>query len=414
MLYCITDNIFLYDVTNEEGALRLLSQYPHPEQVREIRDQWIENTSDDRGSSLLHYACRNGWYDVSRQLVEKYHCDAHLENWRSHTPLHYACQENGNIDIVRFLVVDQHCDPACHGRLGRTPLSYACQSGKLDIVRFLVEECHCDPFRSNAYTYSYRRTPGLPWLIFRSNLEADTYGRTPLHWATWFRNTDVVTYLLSRIPPLHLVNSVMKWIYCLQHFHLYILQIFMRCRKEYPLEGAFKILVLGNHAAGKSTLVKVIENEITSLFGSFFGQRRNISKDDVEPLTAGIVPVSVESRRLGHIVIYDMAGQYQYYSSHAALLRNLVSSSASMFLVVVSLNQSKEGIVRQLQYWRSFIANCCTSAGKPLAVAVFSHADEVTEEKPEGKSSQFHLVLVKLLPLIVANLHQVASQGLAR
>ena len=86
-------------------------------------------------------------------------------------------------------------------------------------------------------------------------------------------------------------------------------------------------------------------------------------------------------------MIYDMAGQYQYYSSHAALLRNLVSSSASMFLVVVSLNQSKESIVRQLQYWSSFIANCCTSAGKPLTVAVFSHADEVTQEKPELKSS---------------------------
>ena len=84
-------------------------------------------------------------------------------------------------------------------------------------------------------------------------------------------------------------------------------------------------------------------------------------------------------------MIYDMAGQYQYYSSHAALLRNLVSSSASMYLVVVSLKQSKEGIVRQLQYWNSLISNCCTSAGKPLTVAVFSHADEVTET--EVKSS---------------------------
>ena len=76
---------------------------------------------------------------------------------------------------------------------------------------------------------------------------------------------------------------------------------------------------------------------------------------------AGIIPVSTESRRLGQIVIYDMAGHYQYYLSHAALLRNLVSSSASMFLVV-SLNQEKEEIVCQLQYWNLFVDNCCSSA----------------------------------------------------
>ena len=446
--------------TNEEGALRLLSRYLHPEQVREIRDQWVDRSGDHRDSSLLHYACRNGWYDVSRQLVEKYHCDVHLKNGEVDTPLHYACRENGSIDIVRFLVVDQHCDWACCELLGRTPLHCACASGKLDIVKFLVEECRCD---SRLQDYSNKtplhlacssgkldmvkylveechcdprvqddnnKTPlhyacqgngnidivrflvvdqhcdpacrgkkgGTPlhyacwsdkldivsFLVeechcdpFRSK---DAHGKTPLHWATQLEEPDVVAFLLSRIPPLKLVNSVMKWECCR---HRYLLQIFMRCRKEYPLEGAFNIFVLGNCAAGKSTLVKVIENELTSLFGSFAGQWRNISKDDIEPLTAGIVPVSVESRRLGQIVFYDMAGQYQYYSSHAALLRNLVSSSASMFLVVVNLNQSKEGIVRQLQYWNSFIANCCTSAGKPLTVAVFSHADEVTEEKNE-------------------------------
>ena len=119
--------------TNQEGALRLLSGFPYPEQVWKIREQWVDYDSDDRGSSLLHYACRNGWYDVSRKLVEQYHCDVHLKNrWSDHAdaPLHYACQENGNIDIVRFLVVDQHCDPTCRDRMDRTPLHYACGSGR--------------------------------------------------------------------------------------------------------------------------------------------------------------------------------------------------------------------------------------------------------------------------------------------
>ena len=531
LLRCFRDPVS--SGTNEEGALTLLSRFPHPEQVREIKYHRLLQYSDDRDSFLLHYACRNGWYDVSRQLVEKYHCDLHLKNRLSLTPLHYACTVNGSIDIVRFLVVDQHCDPTCRGIWDETPLNYACESGKVEIVRFLVEECRCDPRVQNTFPYSslhyackgngnidivrflivdqhcdptcrgcwsetplhcacesgkldivrflveechcdprvedYNnktplhyactvngsidivrflvvdqhcdptcrnlegRTP-LHWACISGKQDVvqclvdechcdpfrskDTDGYTPLHLATrYLVEPDVVTFLLSRIPPLKLVNSVMEWEDC---HYLHHLRIFKRCQTEYPLEAAFKIFVLGNHAAGKSTLVKVIENEITSFFGSFAGQWRNISNDDVEPLTAGIVPVSVESRRLGQIVIYDMAGHYQYYSSHAALLRNLVSPSASMFLVVVSLNQSKEGIVRQLQYWNSFIANCCTSTGKPPIVAVFSHADEVTEEKPEVKSSD----AVKALPhseassrfseVVTIDSRKLASGGLTR
>ena len=547
--------------TDEERALRLLSRHPHPERVREIRDREVDYFIGHYRSSLLHYACWNGWYDVSRELVDKYQCDLHLENWRGNTPLHYACVggsidivrflivdhhcdprllgrtplhcacesgkldivkflveechcdprvkdgdgntplhwacKGGSIDIVRFLIVDHHCDPACHGREGRTPLHWACVSGKLDIVKFLVEECHCDPRVKDrggdtplhyackggsidivrflivdhhcdpACRGEWGRTPLhcacesgkldiVKFLVEKCNCDPgvqdrdgetplhlafkegnmdivrffladdhcdpacrgkkgrtllhyacesgkldivkflveechcdpftgkDEDGHTPLHLAVQMTHDDILLFLLSHIPPLKLVKSVINsWFLPPK-----ILQAFVKCRTKYPLESAFKIFVLGNHAAGKSTLVKVIENEITSFFGSFGGQLRNISKSAVVPLTAGIIPVSIESRKLGQIVIYDMAGQYQYYSSHAALLRNLVSSSASMFLVVVSLNQEKEEIIRQLQYWNSFVDNCCSIAGRPPTVAVFSHADEVTEGKPERKSSE--------------------------
>ena len=415
--------------TDEERALRLLSRHLHPEQVRKIRDQEVKY-SDHYQSSLLHYACRNGWYDVSRELVDKYQCDPHLVNWWGDTPLHCAC-ERGSIDIVRFLIVDHHCDPACPGLGGRTPLYYACKSGKLDIVKFLVEECHCDPrvkggdgdtplhcaceggsidivrflIVDHHCDPACRGWLGTPlhcacnsgkldivkFLVEECHCDPfrrkDEYGDTPLHRAAQKDHDDILLFLLSHNPPLKLVNSVIKQLNWL-HTSTKLLQAFIKCRTEYPLESAFKIFVLGNHGTGKSTLVKVIENEIISLLGLFGGQFRNISKSAVVPLTAGIIPVSIESRRLGQIVIYDMAGHYQYYSSHAALLRSLVSSSASMFLVVVSLNQEKEEIIRQLQYWNSFIDNCCNSAGRPPTVAVFSHADEVTEDKPERKSSE--------------------------
>ena len=167
LLACFRDS--MSTDTDEERALQLLLGYPHPKQVREIRDQgtWFYHST----SSLLHYACLNGWYVVSRELVCKYQCDPHLQNQCQYTPLHYACQR-GSIDIVRFLIVDHHCDPACRGWLGRTPLHYAClnedtvkcychprmhdrigdtpllclcEQGSIDIVRFLIVDCHCDP-----------------------------------------------------------------------------------------------------------------------------------------------------------------------------------------------------------------------------------------------------------------------------
>ena len=89
--------------TEEERAFRLLSRYPHPDQVREIRDQGVHPLGDRYNSSLLHYACRNGWYGVTRELVDKYQCDPYLKNRRDCTPLHCAC-EGGNVDIAMLLI----------------------------------------------------------------------------------------------------------------------------------------------------------------------------------------------------------------------------------------------------------------------------------------------------------------------
>ena len=338
----------------------------------------------------LHYACESGKLDIVMFLVEECYCDPRVKDVYGNTPLHYACKI-GIVDLLKFLIIDHHCDPACCNIWEQTPLHYACDGGKLDIVKFLVEECHCDPIKVK-----------------------DDDGKTSLHLATERGHDDILLFLLSYIPPLELVNSVLK------SYPVKLLQSFRKCRTEYPLESAFKIFVVGNHGGGKSTLVKVIGKEITNIFGTPVRKWRKVSKTAVEPLTAGIIPISIESRRLGQIVIYDMAGHYQYYSSHATLLRSLVSSSASMFLVVVNLNQEKEEIIRELQYWNSFVDNCCCSAGRPLTVAVFSHADEVTEDKPKRKSSEIVKELshsktsFSFSKVVTLDCRKLASSGLTK
>ena len=102
---------------------------------------------------------------------------------------------------------------------------------------------------------------------------------------------------------------------------------------------------------------------------------------------AGILPHHIQSEQLGNFVVYDFAGQQEYYSSHDAVLEQVMRRSAAIFLCVVSLSESKEKICESLHYWLSFIDNACSTAeGRSHVVIVGSHADQVTSSVEEKSS----------------------------
>ena len=76
---------------------------------------------------------------------------------------------------------------------------------------------------------------------------------------------------------------------------------------------------------------------------------------DVECLTAGIIPLHVESEvgEVGNMVIYDFAGQQEYYSSHAAVLERIMRNSAAIFVCIVDLSQCMDKISESIHYWIS-------------------------------------------------------------
>ena len=85
--------------------------------------------------------------------------------------------------------------------------------------------------------------------------------------------------------------------------------------------------------------------------------------------------------------MYDFAGQQEYYSSHAAVLEQVMRRSAAMFLCVVDLSESKEKICESLHYWLSFIDNTCSTAeGQSHVLIVGSHADQITSSAEEKSS----------------------------
>ena len=89
------------------------------------------------GETLLHYSCHNGWFNVTRMLVEKYFCHPDSCDSDGETPLHKACCE-GHIDIAEYLVSDCGCSTTCQNYIANnTPLHLACIEKNLIIVELL-------------------------------------------------------------------------------------------------------------------------------------------------------------------------------------------------------------------------------------------------------------------------------------
>ena len=153
-----------------------------------------------------------------------------------------------------------------------------------------------------------------------------------------------------------------------------------------PLSPSVKVFIVGNSGVGKSTLTEALKLEVSSLIRPFMRKRKVI---DVDKKTAGIVPHDFESKLYGRVTFYDFAGQREFYSSHVAILRNVIQSSSPVFLIVVNLSESKEEIRQNITYWVAFLKNHCNPVScKPHITVIGSHADSVftTGEDPQQKT----------------------------
>jgi len=152
--------------------------------------------------------------------------------------------------------------------------------------------------------------------------------------------TDVVQFLLStgRVDPWCRNTSNQTPLQLSKDY--IIAKLFSNFKTH--LESTVKVFVRGNSAAGKSTMVKVIKNKVTKRFrtlAAHFQKFRNVA--GVQCQTAGINTVTFHCRRFGTVTFHDLAGQFEYYSSHDTLVDNLMSTpaAAAIFIVVIQLNQ---------------------------------------------------------------------------
>ena len=163
---------------------------------------------------------------------------------------------------------------------------------------------------------------------------------------------------------------------------------FIEVKRSHPVDSFVNVLLLGNSGAGKSTLAKVItERAVTT---AWFGQFRYVQ--GVEPYTAGIIPTKLRHKELGNIILHDFAGHPEYYTSHTAVIKNLLQGSAAVFVIVVNIME--EEATKHLQQWLTIVTNEVSKALNQchhIIVAV-SHVDEmidtVTRERKESELQQ--------------------------
>ena len=365
------------------------------------------SSENENGMTPLHIASRNGHLNIVQYLITEAHCNPSCENKNGMTPIHNACS-NGRLNIVQYLISEGHCNPSQESNSGRTPLHYACSNGHLNITQYLISETHCNPScksnRGNTplhIAFHSGHFNLVQYLISEAHCnpsDVNNIGSTPLHYACDKNHAKIVQYLLStgRVNPLteNKHGQTPLSLATGKYETMKVLQPCIDYSRDYPVHTYTKLILTGDSSAGKTTMAQLIvrlADEASSTLPAPV-----VSVTDVQSFTAGIVPYHVESDELGNFIIYDFAGQQEYYSSHAAILEQVIRKSAAMFLCIIDMSRSNENMCQSLKYWLTFINNACSAVDDTSHVAIIgSHADQVMLEEMEEKILQLQRIAVR-------------------
>ena len=367
---------------DHEEAVRLLPLLNEPNKIKRRYIVW-DNTS------LLHLSSRHGWLDVTKDLITKYHCDPHERERTDWTCLHFAARGN-QVDLMRYLIDECHCDPVAIDMRGQTPLHSAACCRSSAAVEYLLSTGKCDP------------------------MAVDRMGRTPLHHAAHCGSSAAAEYLLStgKCDPLAKDNYGNTPFKLAKQYDntdaLSVLKKFGGIKSSHPIDSYVNVLLVGNPGAGKSTLSHVINDTATGsiVLGSF----RNVG--GVVPCTAGIIPYKLQHRALGNIILHDFAGHSEYYSSHSAVIENLLHGSGGVFLIVVNILEKEA--VKQLHQWLTVVRNEAQKAlNECHVIVIVSHVDEISNpvERRRRKEKIQKIIVREMYDSIFLDCRKLGGSG---
>ena len=358
-----------FDVTDKDGNTILHNACV--EGKSEMVQLLIENGADvlrpdRRGNTLIHIACMNLKLDILRILLKNSkHCNPNQQNEDGDTALHTISKVEGHLEsklqhlelllstpgINPKVINNEHLTPfeILSDRVGNTLLHNACAEGKSEIVQLLIE--------NGADVLKPDRHGNAPIHIACLKLKLDIVrilvnckrcnpnqqnenGDTALHIVCGMRIGNELEYLklLLSVPGINpdIANHAGHTLIEVAGTNYAIIDALKKILKpkRSSIQAYLKLFVVGNSGAGKSTLIKAVTTEASQLLKHFpFPRMKYVKPRDVPPHTAGIVPTPFISKHFGNAVLYDFAGQHEYYSSHAAVMENLILPSPPLFLL---------------------------------------------------------------------------------
>ena len=374
---------------------------------------------NEDGGCLLHIACQWGDVGIVRYLITDERCNPNVQSSISeNTPLHIAAKY-GQDDLIVQLLSCEESDPNMQDRDGDTPLHIAVRENIISAISQLLTSKQCNPNILNKdhltplliATKHNNHTTAIALLEHKDcdPTLCDPHGNTPLHLAcirgqTHPEMVKVAKQLLTSVDPSCVNNAGQTPIELTTNYQLIqAISHMVKCKTKQSVQTYINMFIVGNPETGKSTLVKAICKEATSILWKIVPKQ--VRKVKNVPLhTAGIIPTTFRSKTFGNTVLYDLAGQVEYYTSHAAVIRSTVISTPPAFIVVVNLCESEEKISQTLRYWWSFIDNhAARSSAPPEVILVGSHADRV---KSTGGSVQQTLTqMTDILKQLPASFH---------
>ncbi len=382
---------------------------------------------DKQGKTLLHYACQGSHLNLVKYLITQCKCDPMCRNIHGDSPL-YTASSHGQLEIIKYLINDCNCDPNDNkNRLCSTPLHIACFCGHIDVVCYLIEQCNCDPMfkRTDGWTPLHQACAGghlnvVMYLITQRKCDPmcrDNKGNNSLHTASLFGQLEILKYLINdrncdpmcktkngnnpfHIAVLKNYNDIINYLVSTGKFdpfekrvfispdflstdestkHLY--KKFSHLKSCTDIDSYVNIFLLGNSGVGKTTLTQVMKERAEGKVS--FGKRFLVS--NIELNTAGIIPHTLEHKELGNVTIHDLAGQPEYYSSHSAVIENILDGLPSaVFIILCKL--SDDPPYRWLNLVRDLCSKDSSAQGSPPStekstkhylLTVASHKDAV-------------------------------------
>ncbi|XP_065844984.1 death-associated protein kinase 1-like isoform X2 [Oscarella lobularis] len=282
----------------------------------------VDDSSND--TRCLIKACQKGCFEIAQLLID---AGANVnEHWLDYSaPLLEACSK-GHVGIVKLLLA-KGADVNWKDYHQAWPLQIACSRCNIELAKVLVD-AGADVNQTN------KRGQSVLHFLARS-----------YSWRDTDQHSDLVTFILRSSPSLIDIPDENR---CLPHEIAPTSQALFEAWTSYRYSKLYshgttkptkiKVCVVGKERAGKTTLIKTLQNIDWREGG-----------DDVRTASMDVTAATVDSA--GELVFCDFAGQPFFYKTHGLFF----SETTTMFLLVVDSTQSCDQLRESSHFILSFV-----------------------------------------------------------